>query len=292
MGLSTDQLARVCEQAEAEHIAAQLRAFAELRPEAGAQLLPFAGGIAVLSAPELGHKLNRVTAAGIDEPLTDAALAELERRFAERSTALEIDLCPCADRRSFALLAARGYAVDSFTNTYAIDLAAAAPQPDRSAELSIAELERSDAEAFVAASIAGFSAKLGARSAEQLELLARIAVLRPRTERFVAYLAGVLVATAALALLDTDAGPVAHLFLASTLPAARARGVQQALLAHRLQHARELGARVATVAARPGTTSARNTERTGLRLVFEKPTFRRPGDLPRRAASEAERLRR
>lgn len=178
MGLSTDQLARVCEQAEAEHIAAQLRAFAKLRPEAGAQLLPFAGGIAVLSAPELGHKLNRVTAAGIDEPLTDAALEELERPYEERETALEIDLCLHAHPRS------------------------------------------------------------------------------------------------------------------TTLPAVRSRGVQRALLAHRVHRARALGARIASVAARPGTTSASNTERAGLRLVFNKPTFRRPGDLPRRAASEVERLQR
>jgi GNAT superfamily N-acetyltransferase len=277
MALTRDALAHMCEQAEAAHIAEQVRAFARLRPEANAQVQPFAGGVAVLSAPEFGHKLNRVTAAGIGEPLTDAALAAVEQRFAERATALEIDLCPYADARSFAALAARGYAVDSFTDTYAIELDAAPPPELVSPpELAISELARSDAEAFVSASVAGFSAKAGARSPVLLEALVRIALLRPHTELFVARRAGAIAATAALALLDTRAGPVAHLFLASTLPAERGQGVQRALLAHRLQRARALGARLATVAARPGSTSARNTERAGLRLAYNKPTFRGP----------------
>jgi hypothetical protein len=191
MALTTDALARVCEHAETGHLIEQARAFARLRPEIAAQVVPFAGGVAVLSAPEFGHKLNRVTGAGFDEPITEDALAALEQRFADRATPLEVDLCPYADARSLQALAARGYAVESFTNTYAIE------RPRRSSPTPAPCLRREAA-------------------------------------------------------------------------------VQRALLAHRLQRARTLGARLATVAARPATTSARNTERAGLQLIYNKPTVRRP----------------
>jgi len=274
--LTGDALARICEQTEASHLAEQVHAFARLRPVADARVLPFAGGIAVLSAPEFGHKLNRVTGAALDGPLDAAAIAALERSFEARATGLEIDLCPYADPGAWPVLAARGYTVESFTNTYAIELATLPDAPATAPDLEIAALDRGDAETFVAAAVAAFSARPSPRSPALLETLARIALLRPRTELFVARSAGTIAATAALALLETSEGTVAHLFLASTLPAARNRGVQRALLSHRLRRARALGARFATVAARPATTSARNTERAGLRLVYNKPTLRRP----------------
>jgi GNAT superfamily N-acetyltransferase len=273
--LTTDELARACEEAESGHLAHQVRALAQLRPEMDAQVLPFAGGTAVLSAPEFGHKLNRVTGAGLDDPITERDLAELEARFGERATALEVDLCPYAQPRSLEALGARGFAVESFTNTYAVEIAVLPAREPHAPELSITQLAPEHGETFIAASVAGFSARPAPRSPSLLDLLARIALVRPHTELFVARWTGAVAATAALALIDTRAGPVAHLFLASTLPAARGRGLQQVLLAHRLQRARALGARLATVAARPGTTSARNTERAGLRLVYNKPTYRK-----------------
>lgn len=275
MPLTTDELARACEEAECRHLAEQVRALAQLRPDLHPQVLPFAGGTALLSAPEFGHKLNRVTGAGLEEPITEGDLAELEARFGERATALEVDLCPYAQPRSLAALGARGYGVESFTNTCAAELAGLPAREPHAPEWSIAQLAPEDGATFVAASVAGFSARPAPRSPVLLELLARIALARPHTELFVARWSGAVAATAAVALIETRAGAVAHLFLASTLPAARGYGLQQALVAHRLQRARALGARLATVAARPGTTSARNTERAGLRLVYNKPTYRK-----------------
>jgi GNAT superfamily N-acetyltransferase len=122
-------------------------------------------------------------------------------------------------------------------------------------------------------SIAGFSAQPKPRSRELLGALARSACNRADTDLFVAELDGAVAGTAALSLLPTVAGLVAHLFLASTLPQARNQGVQTALLAARTQAAHRRGARFAHITARPGTTSARNVERAGYRLAYTKLTL-------------------
>ncbi|MEL7158306.1 MAG: GNAT family N-acetyltransferase, partial [Actinomycetota bacterium] len=63
------------------------------------------------------------------------------------------------------------------------------------------------------------------------------------------------------------AGTAAWLGGAATRPDHRGRGVQAALLAHRLAEARARGCTVAAATATPGGISARNLQRAGLRPV-------------------------
>lgn len=66
--------------------------------------------------------------------------------------------------------------------------------------------------------------------------------------------------------LTVDAGGVASLFSAATLPAYRARGVQSALLGARLHAAQQQGAQIATVFVSPSSGSERNVMRLGFKL--------------------------
>ena len=59
------------------------------------------------------------------------------------------------------------------------------------------------------------------------------------------------------------------LFGAATLPRFRNRGVQTALIRRRLEWA--AGCELARTCTRPGTTSQRNAERLGFRVVYTKP---------------------
>jgi GNAT superfamily N-acetyltransferase len=70
---------------------------------------------------------------------------------------------------------------------------------------------------------------------------------------------------------------VATLAGMSTIPTERGRGVQRALIHHRLRLARDAGCDVATSTASPGGASERNLRRHGFQPWFEIDTLVRPG---------------
>jgi ribosomal protein S18 acetylase RimI-like enzyme len=70
---------------------------------------------------------------------------------------------------------------------------------------------------------------------------------------------------------------VAALFGLSVLPEFRRRGIQQALIAARLNIAAERGLRIATIGSRPGAPTERNVRRMGFQTAYVKPIVVRPG---------------
>ncbi|HVJ93760.1 MAG TPA: hypothetical protein VM580_28350 [Labilithrix sp.] len=63
---------------------------------------------------------------------------------------------------------------------------------------------------------------------------------------------------------------VALLAGASTIPDARRRGGQRALLAARLRFATDAGCDLAMMGAAPGSASQRNAERQGFRIAYTR----------------------
>jgi len=74
----------------------------------------------------------------------------------------------------------------------------------------------------------------------------------------------------------TTVGGTAWLGAASTVPDARRRGVQAALVAHRLDLAREQGCHLVGATATVGSDSARNLQRLGFRLVQDQWVLAQP----------------
>ena len=273
MVLTSPRVASVLEAAEAWHLRVQVETWRALGASE-AQVLEIGGGVAAFTEPLFGRKLNHVTGLGLAGPVDDDAFARLEAAYAARGLGVEIDLCPHADPGLLPLLARRGYTVNAFSNTYArtlADVPDAAPASDLEVLRGVAA-----AELFVDTSVAGFSVQAQQRPRELLAALARIAQAREDTSLFVARVDGRVAGSAGLSVMDTPLGRVAELYIASTLPAFRGRGVQAALLQARLEAARDSGCDLAFVGARPANTSARNTERAGFRLAFTKATFARP----------------
>jgi len=128
---------------------------------------------------------------------------------------------------------------------------------------------------FIEASVEGFSLQAQPRPRALLAALARIAHAREDTSMFVARIDGRVAGSAGLSVMETPRGRVGELYIASTLPAFRGRGVQTALLQARLAAARDAGCALVFVGARPANTSARNVERAGFGLAFTKATFAR-----------------
>lgn len=271
MVLTSPSVAAAIEAAEAHHLRKQVETWRALGA-ADAHVVDIAGGVAAFTEPRFGRKLNHVTGLGMRGPVDVDALAALEAAYAARGLGTEIDLCPHAASGLLPLLASRGYVVNAFSNTYARTLDDVAAGDD-----GIEVFAGSDARAlFVEASVAGFSVQAEKRPRDLLAALARVAHARADTSLFVARVDGQVAGSAGLSVAETALGRVGELYIASTLPEFRGRGVQTALLRARLVAARAAGCALAVVMARPANASARNTERAGFGLAFTKATFARP----------------
>ncbi|HWW99411.1 GNAT family N-acetyltransferase [Collimonas sp.] len=286
MILTAPELAHILEFAEASHLRRQADAYRTWSGDTRARAVAVCGGVAALTEPAFGRKLNHVTGAGMVASFKVSELAELESMYAAQGLETQIDLCPHAHGGTLALLAERGYAVNAFSNTYVCDLTA--PGARSAIANGIGAIASSievsgDRDwvgaSFAAHSVAGFSVQAVNRPPALLEALAQIALHRDDTRLFAASIDGQIAGTAGMSLIETPAGLLAHLYIASTLPAWRGRGVQLALLHARLDAGRDAGCTLASVTARPANASARNTERAGFSLAYSKATFsKRPPD--------------
>lgn len=156
------------------------------------------------------------------------------------------------------LVTMRGYVLDYVLHLYTHDLRSL---PD----VLLPVHEEPDAATWADLSMAGF----GPGSEEVMRVVAHA----PGTRRFVATLNGTPSGTGALGVI----AEVGALYGMSTLPAARRRGVQAALITARLHTAAAAGATLATVFTTPGTGSERNITRAGFQLGGMRLTLTRPG---------------
>jgi GNAT superfamily N-acetyltransferase len=269
--------AKRSEYAEVIHLSRQAEVCRRLFPEQDVLIQPVPGGIAIRTLPIFLGKLNRVLGLGMEGKVLDEDLCNLESIFASIGLCPEIHLCPFADQSALQSLASCRYVVKGFLNTYACSLKDSAVEIDHRKPKFAAGLVISraaaghEAERFIQASIAGFED--GGRSPEILRVLAEIATLRQDTRLYFATVDNEIAGTAALAVLDTPHGSVAHLYSDSTLPKYRGKGIHAALIQARLSDAKQLGLDFVTTITRVGGGSARNAERAGFRLAYTKAIF-------------------
>jgi GNAT superfamily N-acetyltransferase len=273
MILTGPEFAHALESAEATHLSRQVAAYRELRGDSAARTVAISGGIAAITNPAFGRKLNHVTGFAMGTPALATELAQLESTYAERGLETQIDICPHAHDSALAVLAERDYTVNAFSNTYVRYLKPSDTDAVIGTGIEVVCDQALAGATFVADSIAGFSVQAINRPPALLEALAQIALHRSDTLLFAAIIDGQIAGTAGMSLIETSVGLLAHLYIASTLPAYRGRGVQLALLRARLLAARSAGCTLASVTARPANTSARNTERAGFSLAYTKSTF-------------------
>ena len=160
----------------------------------------------------------------------------------------------------FEFVNARGYRIVECNNVLAGPVIGA---PD--ARVHITE----DADTWSRTVAQGFFSLTGF-SEPELEVCRRLLNIEHAT----AWLAQVDGVPAAGAGLNTR-NKLALLFADSTLEKYRGRGLHLALIRARLQHAAELGCDLATASTAPGSTSQRNYERAGFRVIYTKLNMQR-----------------
>ena len=230
-----------------------------LFPEHGAEVLEIGGaggGMAVWATAFGAPNVSRAFALGLGGEVTADELTRVEDFYATRGGKVRITTCPWTHESLFVQMAARGYRVSSFEHvltrvlTAEEDFAPARPAPG----VAVGRVPPGGAVPWGAIVREGFGEDkddpLGATIDGVFDASTTAAL-------FLATVDGVPAGGAALELQDG----VGFFFATATLEAYRRRGVQAALIAARLAHARERGADLAVVVTDPGSDSQRNLEK-------------------------------
>jgi len=263
------ELAARIDRAEAGFSAAVAGAVRD-RGGADALVREIGGGLAAFARP--GSPMNKLIGVGFAGALDDGELAAIEDAWRRRGEPVRVELSTLADPDVATALCARGYRLIGFENVLgrAVADAALAPPPpgvvvaaadDAAAERRWGEMA---VDGFAHPDGTGAGAEAFARDVIA-EVIADLHGARG-VHRYLASIDGVAAGAATMRL---DGG-LAQLAGAATRPALRGRGVQAALLHHRLGVARRAGCDLAVVTTAPGSRSQRNVQRSGFALLYAR----------------------
>ncbi len=256
-GLGTRDLCSRLERSAAEAAAEQCAALADASPGTGASWRPFGPGALVAFGTD--RYVNRAIGLG-DALITPDEIAELESFFAERGLPPSIEVASWASSSLLDCVRAGRYAPIWFRHVF-VRRPGRAPQLPRRIELRPVETDAvAEWQRILALGNELHEPAARARSDEYASALRHL----PDSIDLLARLDGESAGCGSIHFV----GGVAWLGGAATLPQFRDRGIQSALVAHRLDLAFQRGSEWAAATALPGGASARNLERLGFTLAY------------------------
>lgn len=229
-----------------------------------AEWMRVGGGVALWFSP--GNVVNGSLGLGMGRDVEAEDVAALVAFHAAHDAPARLDVCPLADRSLLRWLAGSRFVATDFEAVLYQPL----PRETRTPDADGVEVRLASS-----AEERNLWAELEARGfceddprPEDLALSTALS-LRPDALAYIGYLDDEPVGTGML----TISGGVAMFNGDSTLPHARNRGVQSAILAERLRRASAEGCDLAVIEATPGSASQRNQERAGFRVAYTRVTL-------------------
>lgn len=268
----TEDDVRRCELASIADSLLLLKAFHETHPDWRAVGQELDSGVLLLLGP--GSYVNRAMAVGLDGPVETRTIARVEALSAEMAVPPAFELCPLVDAGLLEELGRRCYRVTGFRTILLRELGPGAPSPATSAATvaptdTEIDIELVTDDAGLAQWQANARMGFGLHDQEAQAVSDRFSAARYRTEGehlFLARIGGEVAGGGSLTVRDG----LATLGGMATTPAFRRRGVQAALVAHRLRYAADQGCDLARVGADPGTSSERNLQRGGFSIGYNQ----------------------
>jgi len=254
------------EVANAEALFQHSESCRQLFPDSGAAAIRVAGGVASFVGADV--PVSYAVGLGLDGAVTNDDIAQIVEFYTSRGTVPRVDVCPLADASLLTALRQHDFQLHWFTNVLARPLGTVDNVPLPAEYIEVREARPEEAELWARVVDEGFSE--GAPLTEARRRLGLMIFHRSTAHCYFAEMDGQPVAGGAL---FTHEG-YAALAATSVLPAFRHRGVHTALIRTRLRQARELGCDLAGFFASPGSTSQRNAERHGFKLVYSKATMK------------------
>lgn len=240
----------------------EARQVAGLR-EVALEHISLGGGIACYSGP--GSWCNLACGLGMQGPVADDELDQLDLFFLSRGVPGRVELSPYAHPTLAPALGRRGFTLRRFENLLYREIAPdedLSPEPGLPPGLELRPIRPGEEELFVRTAMSGFLEPDQPIPEGDLEVGLRMA-RHPDVISVLALLDGAAIGAASA----SAHGEVAALFGASVRPAWRRQGVQRALLRTRLAAARDRGAILATIGSLPGEPTERNAARAGFRVA-------------------------
>lgn len=227
--------------------------------------MPFAGGVACRRAR--GTWANVIIGAAIEQPVSAADIARAIAFFSEVGKEARIEISDRADPSLCERAAAAGFSLKFLVAALAraIDPAQSAANLAVPAGVEIIRIDPSDRVLCEATShvLAGCFAPAGSPPRDE-DIAANVAGLtHPESLGYVALADGRPIGAG---MMDVDGG-LATLWGAAVHPEFRRRGVQAALVQHRLAHAARSGATLVTIETTAGGPTHRNAARMGFEMI-------------------------
>ena len=213
-----------------------------------------------------GMYVNRAMAVGLDGPVDDGLVSRVEELSAQMAVPPAFELSPLVDSSLLEELGRRCYRVTGFRTILLRELGPGEPMPSATGEGEV-DIELVTDEVALAEWQANARTGFELHDQDAQEVSDRFSAARYRTDGehlFLARIDGAVAGGGSLTIRDG----LATLGGMATTPAFRRRGVQTALVGHRLRHAAELGCDLARVGADPGTISERNLQRSGFDIAY------------------------
>lgn len=239
---------------------------------------PIAGGVMARSAP--GSWTNHAVGLCMDREITGAEVQRLIAFYEERGIEPRVEACSLAHESLLRELGAAGFRLKSMEGVMARRLTAgevvrapvAAPRG-----LTIERVDLGDETQTRAYCDMVFRTFLppdhAGPSEDDMQSMLRF-MHRPGVMALLARIDGVAAGGGAVVISDGVAG----LSGAGVRAEYRRRGVQQHLLARRLEEGAKAGARIATVGGKPGADTERNVLRMGFALSYARAVLVKPGE--------------
>jgi hypothetical protein len=264
-------LARRIERGEAAGARAWAEGYQRLFPGDGVEWLEVAGRCAVFAGPD--SPVTQVQGSWMGVPVSEEDLNRIEDFFFSRKTRVQVVVCPLAHPSLLGGLAERGYTVAEMENVLAMPLDEKSVGAPPTSEVEVRRVKPGEGQQWAETVARGFIEEpefIPAGSDLKLdESFFRMLLAGEGAEgyfNFASFIGGRMIGGGGLFIHEG----VAMMNGASTLAAFRRRGAHSVLHFARLAHALNAGCDLARVVTQPGSTSQRNAERRGFRVVYTR----------------------
>lgn len=237
-----------------------------------AATMPIGGGLAVITEP--GSPLNKVAGLGF-QPFDANAWPAIVAAHAQRGLPVQVELSTLADPELGVFFTERGHRLVAVENVLGRDFAAKPSAPSAGAQpadgITVTTVPTTELPRWLDVMVTGFAAPDAEGPAPErfdravLERVIGDFAAADGVELFLAHRDGQVAGAAAMRMQHG----IAQLCGAATLPAHRRRGVQTALLAHRLARAAHR-CDLCIVTTQPGSKSMQNALRAGFVLLYAR----------------------
>lgn len=249
----------------AEYDQANGRARMKLDPELPQQVHDFGSGVVVFYENHLDR--SRATRFGMQGPVSPETIDKVESLYASKGASPLFAVNPYGDPAFGEELGRRGYSLTIWMQVMVRKLDdIPGMQPPET--LRIDDLQTDEHTVWaetIASGFAGFEIPYVRDPA--------IHLVTPQVDGIHCYLARWKQEIAAAACLFVSRS-WAFLFIASTRESFRRKGIQTALIHHRLLHAHQLGCSHAVIVVMPGSESNRNAARAGFQIAYSRPLLK------------------